>query len=104
MTDPTPDEQRILRLSSALAEHASELHGPALQRIAATVIDDLRPHVAEDLLRILESPAYRQRLLEQRLRDERYSPTDTTTVEGLTRAAHDRAGVLEDLAARRVNR
>lgn len=98
MTDPTPDEQRVLRLAASLAEHASDAHGPALQRIAATVIEDLRPHVAEDLLRVLEAPAYRQRLLEQRLRDERYRPTDTTSVEGLTRAANDRATFLERLA------
>lgn len=104
MTDETPAQRRAIRLAAALAEHAPEEHGPALLRIAMTVIDDLRPHVADDLLRVIESPAYRQRLLEQRLRDERYAPADTTTTEGLTRAAHTRAGVLEDLAARRANR
>lgn len=101
---PTPDEQRVQRLTSALAETAPNNHGPFLIRLAEKVVDELPPTLCEDLLGVLETPARRQRLLEQRLRDERYRPADTTTVEGLTRDANERAAVLEDLAARREAR
>ncbi len=102
---PTRFERDRDRLTAALNHPGA--HGPALQRVAGRVVDELPEQLLEDLLRILEAPGRRAALLES----ERLSPSlvtrvdsETTEIEGLIRSTHERAAVVEDLALRRALR